>query len=172
MAIHDHYRRQVALLIRVLPPVAEEQVFALKGGTAINLFVRDLPRLSVDIDLTYLPVAGRPESLAAIDAAMRRIAERITVGLPGIRVQEATLKNEDAVNKLFVRDGDVQVKIEVTPVASPHFSPAFVARASRRRCGGSHGLNAAVGVAVTTSKRREGVRPATPSGSAAAAEGW
>ena len=74
MATREDYRRQVALLIRVLPFVAEQQVFALKGGTAINLFVRDLPRLSVDIDLTYLPVAGRPESLADIDAAMKRIA--------------------------------------------------------------------------------------------------
>lgn len=70
MAIDEHYRHQVALLIRILPLVAEEPVFALKGGTAINLFVRDLPRLSVDIDLTYLPVAGRPESLADIDAAL------------------------------------------------------------------------------------------------------
>ena len=51
------YRRQVDLLVRTLPYVAEEECFALKGGTAINLFVRDLPRLSVDIDLTYLPVA-------------------------------------------------------------------------------------------------------------------
>ena len=72
MPASEHYRRQVGLLIRVLPLVAEEQVFALKGGTAINLFIRDLPRLSVDIDLTYLPVAGRPESLADIDAAMQR----------------------------------------------------------------------------------------------------
>ena len=74
MAASEHYRRQVGLLIRVLPLVAQEQVFALKGGTAINLFIRDLPRLSVDIDLTYLPVAGRPESLADIGAAMKRIA--------------------------------------------------------------------------------------------------
>lgn len=50
----------------------------MKGGTAINLFIRDLPRLSVDIDLTYLPVQNRAASLAAIDAAMRRVAERIT----------------------------------------------------------------------------------------------
>ena len=117
MAIHDHYRRQVALLIRVLPSVAEEQVFALKGGTAINLFVRNLPRLSVDIDLTYLPVAAWPESLANIDAAMKRIAGRITVGLSGSQVQEAVLGNEGAVNKLFVTAGDVRVKVEVTPVA-------------------------------------------------------
>ena len=40
MAFLDNYRQQVALLIRVLPFVAEERVFALKGGTAINLFVR------------------------------------------------------------------------------------------------------------------------------------
>lgn len=54
MATDERFRQQVDLLIRVLPSVAEENVFALKGGTAINLFVRDLPRLSVDIDLTYL----------------------------------------------------------------------------------------------------------------------
>jgi hypothetical protein len=46
----------------------------MKGGTAINLFVRDLPRLSVDIDLTYLPIQDRVASLAAIDAAMEVIA--------------------------------------------------------------------------------------------------
>ena len=117
MAASEHFRRQVALLIRVLPLVAEEQVFALKGGTAINLFVRDLPRLSVDIDLTYVPIAGRTESLTDIDAAMRRIAERVRAALSGSQVQEALLVNEAAVNKLVVRDGDVQVKIEVTPVA-------------------------------------------------------
>ena len=54
-----------ALLVRVMPVVAGADCFALKGGTAINLFVRDLPRLSVDIDLTYLPVADRPTSLKA-----------------------------------------------------------------------------------------------------------
>lgn len=75
MPFSDQYRKQVSLLVRVLPFVAEEDCFALKGGTAINLFVRDLPRLSVDIDLTYLPVQSREDSLAAIDAAMKRIAE-------------------------------------------------------------------------------------------------
>lgn len=69
MAFQDAYRQQVALLIRTIPFVAQEQCFALKGGTAINLFVRDLPRLSVDIDLTYLPVEDRASSLATIDAA-------------------------------------------------------------------------------------------------------
>ncbi len=72
MPVSEAYRAQVTLLVRVLPLVAEEAVFALKGGTAINLLVRDLPRLSVDIDLTYLPVEDRATSLANIDAAMRR----------------------------------------------------------------------------------------------------
>ena len=58
------YAAQVALLVRILPFVAAEEEFALKGGTAINLFYRDLPRLSVDIDLTYLPIKDRAESLA------------------------------------------------------------------------------------------------------------
>ena len=75
MPLPEHYRHQVALLIETIPFVADELQFALKGGTAINLFFRDMPRLSVDIDLTYLPVAPRPESLATIDAAMKRMAE-------------------------------------------------------------------------------------------------
>ncbi len=62
MAFHEQYRRRVQLLVRTLPFIAAESCFAMKGGTAINLFVRNLPRLSVDIDLTYLPVAPRPES--------------------------------------------------------------------------------------------------------------
>jgi len=55
----DRYREQVILLLRILPSVAREEVFGLKGGTAINLFERNLPRLSVDIDLTYLPFDDR-----------------------------------------------------------------------------------------------------------------
>jgi len=41
------YFRQVELLLAVMPLVGPETCFALKGGSAINLFVRDLPRLSV-----------------------------------------------------------------------------------------------------------------------------
>ena len=116
MAIHEAYRAQVALLIRTLPHVAAEPEFALKGGTAINLFVRPLPRLSVDIDLTYLPVADRATSLAAIDAAMGRIAERIRAGIPTAQVQPSRLEGEGAITKLVVRADAVQIKIEVTPV--------------------------------------------------------
>jgi hypothetical protein len=114
MAFAEIYMRQVALLISVLPFVTEEQCFALKGGTAINLFVRDMPRLSVDIDLTYVPVAPRPQSLADIGGAMKRIAARIKAALPDARITEGV--TEKTVVKLTVRSGGVQIKIEVTPV--------------------------------------------------------
>ncbi len=52
--MNEVYTKQVKLLLDVLPEVAREEHFALHGGTAINLFVRDMPRLSVDIDLTYV----------------------------------------------------------------------------------------------------------------------
>jgi len=114
MAFNDTYRRQVALLVRVLPHIAAEPSFALKGGTAINLFARDLPRLSVDIDLTYLPVEPRDQSLTAIDAAMKRVAARIIAAIPKAKITES--RAEGAVTKLIVRAEEVQIKIEVTPV--------------------------------------------------------
>ena len=76
--MHDRYIDQVRLLVQVLPHIAKEQAFALKGGTAINLFYRDMPRLSVDIDLTYLPVEDRDISLNRIDETLDRIMGAIT----------------------------------------------------------------------------------------------
>jgi predicted nucleotidyltransferase component of viral defense system len=114
MAFSDLYRRQAALLIRVLPHVAQEKCFALKGGTAINLFIRNLPRLSVDIDLTYLPVEARPASLKAIDAALLRIVERVRSNINDAKI--TVTRFEGLVTKLQVRADGVQIKIEVTPV--------------------------------------------------------
>lgn len=117
MATDERFRQQVDLLIRVLPSVAEENVFALKGGTAINLFVRDLPRLSVDIDLTYLPVKAREESLADIDAALDRISKSISEAVPQTKVVPSRLHNEGIITRLVVRTPETQIKVEVTPVA-------------------------------------------------------
>lgn len=114
MAFAETYRRQVGLLIRTLPLVAQEQCFALKGGTAINLFIRNMPRLSVDIDLTYVPVQPRAESLAAIDAAMKRTMERIRNSIAGAKISEGKLEN--VLTRLLVRAEGIQIKIEVTPV--------------------------------------------------------
>ncbi len=116
MPLLERYQRQVALLLRIMPIVLQEQDFALKGGTAINLFVRDMPRLSVDIDLTYLPIASRAESLASIDAAMKRIAVTVQERIAGAHVSLARLASDNIVTRLLVRTADAQIKIEVTPV--------------------------------------------------------
>lgn len=107
MPFSDLYRRQAALLLRVLPFVAEEKDFALKGGTAINLFIRDMPRLSVDIDLTYLPVQERAASLAGIDGALKRISTRVRDKIPGAQVTEAKL--EGRITKLFIKADGVHI---------------------------------------------------------------
>ncbi len=77
MEPNNRYFRQVDLLVQMLPLVEKYDCFALKGGTAINLFVRDMPRLSVDIDLTYVPVNKREDALAEIDASFRSLKNNL-----------------------------------------------------------------------------------------------
>ena len=91
------------MLIAALPFVAKQECFALKGGTAINLFVRDMPRLSVDIDidLAYLPVKDRDTSLAEIDNALRSIAADIENKLSS-QVTQTVLRGTGKVSKLIV----------------------------------------------------------------------
>tara|TARA_R110002073_G_scaffold232347_1_gene393437 strand:- start:4709 stop:5644 length:936 start_codon:yes stop_codon:yes gene_type:complete len=111
----DIYKAQVSLLMRVLPYVAKEKIFALKGGTAINLFYRDLPRLSVDIDLTYLPVKDRTESLAEINEAMDRIAPAIEKGIPRARASRIAGGGGGAT-RLAARLDNAEIKVETSPV--------------------------------------------------------
>jgi len=75
------YQNQVTLLLNVLPVVAKEEAFALHGGTVINLFVRNMPRLSVDIDLTYLPLdsGNREAALQGIFDALERIKANLSL---------------------------------------------------------------------------------------------
>jgi predicted nucleotidyltransferase component of viral defense system len=115
---------QVRLLVALFPHVARQKCFALKGGTAINLFLRDMPRLSVDIDLAYLPVENREISLAGIDAALGTIIEDIESKIPRTIVKALVLKGTDKRFKLLVRQGDTNVKIEVTPVLRGCVYPA------------------------------------------------
>jgi predicted nucleotidyltransferase component of viral defense system len=109
--IRQTYKNQVALLIRVIPEIAKETCFALHGGTAINLFIRDIPRLSVDIDLTYIPLEDRATSMANISLALQRIQLNIEKVIPGVRIDH---KKETA--KLLVATKDAGIKIEVNSV--------------------------------------------------------
>lgn len=112
----ERYEQQVQLLMQILPAVAEEQCFALKGGTAINLFYRDMPRLSVDIDLVYLPVKDRAESLAEIDAALERIRGKIEATVPNTRAQRIA-GGGGGNTRVRASRGATEVKIETSPVA-------------------------------------------------------
>jgi len=130
------FEAQVRLVIECLPQVAKQDCFALKGGTAINLFLRDFPRVSVDIDLTYLPLRARDESLGAISDALLRIKGDIVRLMPGSRVTERRIQGYAA--KLSVASGDTEIKIEpnlvlrgslgtplnqeLSPAAQAHFS--------------------------------------------------
>jgi len=114
MSYSRSYAAQVALLVQLLPAVAKEDCFALKGGTAINLFYRDLPRLSVDIDLTYLPLEPRDQALENINAAMERLAASIEK-LPGIQTRRILGGGQGATRVQAKKQG-VTVKIETTPV--------------------------------------------------------
>lgn len=105
------YKQQVATLLSVLPEVGSEPCFALHGGTAINLFVLDLPRLSVDIDLTYIPIEDRASSLRNINAALLRIKGRLEAATPGM-----ALELRQASSKLLVSLQGSSTKIEVNQV--------------------------------------------------------
>lgn len=108
----ERYLAQVQLLLRAIPEIAREDMFALKGGTAINLFLRDLPRLSVDIDLVYLPVSDRASSLETVREGLGRIANQIEKRL-NLKVARHLLQDG---KRLVVSSGDSSIKIEVSPV--------------------------------------------------------
>ena len=102
------YQNQVELLLNVLPVVAREEVFALHGGTAINLFVRNMPRLSVDIDLTYLPLdsGNRDAALQGIFDALERIKANL-------ESQGLSVVHQEDKYKLQVSSPKAQIKVEV-----------------------------------------------------------
>lgn len=108
----NYYHLQVELLLKILPYVAKESCFALKGGTAINFFVRDMPRLSVDIDLTYLPIESRDVTLVHIEEALTRIKLSISEHHRDIVIKEKRTKNDFRLSKLFITQQSVLIKIE------------------------------------------------------------
>lgn len=121
------YREQALLLLDVLPEVAKEERFALHGGTAINLFVRDMPRLSVDLDLTYLPIEERSISLSNIARTLQSVQDRLTKNHPTIRTRQSA----DHAKVFCTRQG-VQVKIEVNTVMRGAMGEPIVLTLSNR----------------------------------------
>lgn len=125
------YRAQVELLLKVLPYVAKEKVFALKGGTAINLFDRDLPRLSVDIDLTYTPFEDRETAFQGITASLKRIKQDIVAKVPGTHVVEQFPVPGSESDLKLICNNQAQVKIEVNPVIRGTLWPTRLMQVSK-----------------------------------------
>ncbi|KTC88159.1 nucleotidyl transferase AbiEii/AbiGii toxin family protein [Legionella drozanskii] len=121
MSFQDVYKNQVALLLEVLPVLNDFKCFALKGGTAINLFIHDMPRLSVDIDLTYLPIESRDIFLTNIEAELLKMKQ--TIEKLGVAVKTVPMKN-GSISKLQVYSNNGMIKIE----------PNFVLRGSVFPC--------------------------------------
>ncbi len=106
----EEYVKQTELMLRCLPAVAHQSCFAVKGGSAINFFLRDMPRLSVDIDLTYCRLADRDTSLFEIDVALKVIACSITDSINGAAVTPQVVQGR--VIRLVVTSDNTQIKIE------------------------------------------------------------
>ena len=115
MVSNSIYYKQVQLLMQVLPFVAKQECFALKGGTAINLFVREFPRLSVDIDLVYLPMKGRDEALKEICEALDAISADLSDAFEDVELTKAYKSKRDSLRLIVARNG-VQIKVELSPV--------------------------------------------------------
>jgi predicted nucleotidyltransferase component of viral defense system len=112
LAADNPFLPQARLAVRVLRSVAKEPDLALKGGTAINLFFRDLPRLSVDLDLTYVRVRDREESLKAIGESLERISADVEKTLRGARVERQGLRD----GRITVAHDRARITVEVNTV--------------------------------------------------------
>ncbi|MCQ2914016.1 MAG: nucleotidyl transferase AbiEii/AbiGii toxin family protein [Alphaproteobacteria bacterium] len=103
---NNDYENKVKLLINCLPSIATEKSFAIKGGTAINLFYLNLPRLSVDIDLVYLPIEDRDTTYKNINNGLEKISHNLKK--IGLKVHS----NNKSEEKLVVSNGISEIKIE------------------------------------------------------------
>ncbi|MBW1888623.1 MAG: nucleotidyl transferase AbiEii/AbiGii toxin family protein [Deltaproteobacteria bacterium] len=124
--------RQALLLLRILPLIYREEVFALKGGTAINFFVRQLPRLSVDIDLTYLPINERELALDDISHALLRLSKEIKKRIPKIQIVLKNISGTKTLKGMVVNQEGVTVKIEPNLVLRGAVYPAEIKTLSKR----------------------------------------
>jgi len=121
--LNNIYYKQAELLLRVLPIIDRENEFALKGGTALNFFWRDFPRLSVDIDLTYLPVKERNESIKDITDKLLNIRDGISRTIAETNITGRTTEG-NLLSGLLVRNNESTIKVEVNTVIRGSVFPA------------------------------------------------
>jgi len=111
--MREHYIEQTRLLLSIMPEIAKHNAFALKGGTAINLFYRDMPRISVDIDLVFVPICDRAHSLKVINEILHQIVRAIEQRNSQFRIQRIA-GGGNAETRIVINNGAAQVKIETS----------------------------------------------------------
>lgn len=111
----NRYTERVKLLVEILPTLAAESRFALKGGTAINLFEHDLPRLSVDIDATWLPFTDFANDTREISSALENIGTTLRSGPLRLKIQTSGTETT-GIHRLIASRNRAYVQIETTPV--------------------------------------------------------
>ncbi len=130
MNINNEYLKQAKLLMRMIPELFKHEIFALKGGTALNFFYRDLPRLSVDIDLTYLKINNRESAFLEIGAELEYFQKQISK-IPGLKVQFSQSKG-NPIGKLIVLSEETRIKIEPSPIIRGNILPVIRKGLSRK----------------------------------------
>jgi predicted nucleotidyltransferase component of viral defense system len=126
------YFKQAELLLRILPLIHKVEVFALKGGTAINFFFRELPRLSVDIDLTYLPVNERDFALDDISRALFSLSKEIRRRIPRTLIVQKNIRGTNTLKGMIVNQEGVTVKIEPNLVLRGSVYPPEIKELSQK----------------------------------------
>lgn len=111
--LNSKYLEQVKVLIDIIPFISKNEKFAIKGGTAINLFLFDMPRLSVDIDLCYLPLVSREQALSDIQVFIKELSNSVrTLGLK-TREKQSAIGYEST---LYIQSKSIEVKVEINLV--------------------------------------------------------
>ncbi len=108
------FYQQAELVIRIIPFIYQEEVLAIKEGSALNYFIRNLPRLSVDIDLTYVPLKDRADSLTDISETLNRISAKIHQNIPKTLIRSK--QTEGKVSSLFIKRESPQIKVEANTI--------------------------------------------------------
>lgn len=127
----NNFNYQVSLLLRILPEVMNVKNFALKGGTAINMFVRNMPRLSVDIDLTYVPIEPREISLNNINRSLEDLSKAIENSFSDVQTELKRTATSD-IKQINVQDRNSTIKVEINQVLRGVVNPCIELGLSRK----------------------------------------
>ena len=112
MSYSQKYIDQVTLLLKVLPLLRGQSVFSVKGGTAINFFEHDMPRLSVDIDLAFTQMQDRASSIEKMQQTLKTLASQINKRFPDILIKKKFSADNKYIVRLFIHHNRTMIKVE------------------------------------------------------------